>query len=178
MLKDTLLFLWIFIVPILVWGFRLFFSKNEEQKLGSSQKKTVRFFLYMEILLYLFCFPLIVSSGKNFKEVLNIFCMFQITALDMWFLSSIGPNFCKKICSYVKLDNFKGFKLFIFMILDAILFLFSCVTIPVILAFFRLISLWDIFIEQKIPLLFVIFILLFNPIFMFYQLKERLLKND
>lgn len=177
MIKETLLFLWIFIVPILAWGVRLFFSKKEEQKINSSQKKFMKFFLYMEILFYVVGFPMVISICKNPQEALHIFCMFQIIALDIWFLSTIGPKFVGKIFSHIELDNLSGFKLFIFTILNGILFLFSCVTIPVLLAFFRLISLWDIFMEQKVPFVFILFILLFNPIFMFYQMKERLSKD-
>ena len=178
-MKDILLFIWIFIFPILAWGIKLFSSpKKKKQKMSSSQKKFMKFFLYMEILFYVVGFPMVISICKNPQEALHIFCMFQIIALDIWFLSTIGPKFVGKIFSHIELDNLSGFKLFIFTILNGILFLFSCVTFPVLLAFFRLTSLWKIFIEQEIPLLFVIFILLFNPIYMFYQLKERLFKHD
>ncbi len=169
MIKDTLLFLWIFIFPILVWISKLFFSKKKKKvKLNYSQKRVLEIFFLFDIFFYMMVLPMLIgSSFENFQEAINGLCMLQITALDIGLLYVIFwerlhvPRIFEKSSFFTSLCAF---------IVKAIVF--------VGIIAFHIISVFEFFVTQKVPTWLIIFVLLFNPVYMFYQSKERLLKND
>lgn len=203
MIKDTLLFLWIFIFPILAWICQLLFKeKSEKQKPTLFQKIVLGFYLYIEIFVHIGGIFLLIFLYNNdgdfsgnfqeeFKEFLYRFCLFQIGILDMWFLMLVMPKYwfdcivklwClitppfEKKCEKFSKSHPQLFHLFVGGGL-ACSFPITIV-LPIFLMLLHLESIQDIFIEQKVSFILIIFVLLFNPIFMFYQLKERLFKND
>ena len=132
----------------------------------------------MEFLLLGFGLPFVISFGDNLQKDLSMFCWFQIVGLDMYFSFLLVTNWWEYLPKKleIKLDNLKGYKLFILVFLWSVLWCLS-LSFSMLLVFFRSASLWEIFTDQKLPFVLVIFILLFNPIYMFYQLKERLSKD-
>ena len=171
MIEDILLFLWIFIFPILAWGIKLFSSpKKKKQKTSFSQKKVLGNFLLLNAFLYTIILPMIFSPPPNFSEIVNSFCMFQITAFDVFFLYTFFWG--KKVPKIFDKGPFSV------AFLGVIFFLLVRAIIFIGIIYFHILCVWDIFVEQKVPLILIVFILLFNPVFMFYQLKERLFKND
>jgi len=168
MIKATLLFLWIFIFPILAWISKLFFSKKKKKiKLDSSQKSVLEVFFLFNIYYYVLILPILFGSPvKNFQEIINGLCIFQITALDIGLLYVI---FWEKIHVSKILEKASFFISLFAFIVKAIIF--------VGIIYFHIVSVFGFFAAQKIPTWLIIFVLLFNPIYMFYQTRERLL-ND
>ena len=169
MIKDTLLFLWIFIVPILFWIGKLFFSKKKKKiKLNYSQKKVLEVFFLFDIFFYIMVLPILFGPlFKGFQESIHILCMFQIMALDIGFLY---------IIFFQKMQVSKIFEKSSFFI--SLCSFIVCVIIFVTIIYFHAVSILEVFVGQKVPPWLIIFVLFFNPIYMFCKSKEELLKND
>ena len=175
MIKDTLLFLWIFVIPILIWLSQLFFyPKAKKQKINLYSQKILKFFLTLEVVIYLIGFSQIMDVDKNkVMDYLYFFCLFQIILLDIF-------------CSIFALVNNADNRWSLFLVkrpkqkygLFYFLFFVFYLIIIVFLAIFHFISMVEIFTDRMVPLSVIIFVLLFNPIYMFYQLRERLFKHD
>lgn len=170
-MKNVLIFLWIFIFPIFVWISKLFFSKNRKKvKLNDSQKRVLEVFFLFDIFFYTIVLPILFDPSFNrFQEAVYDLCMLQIIAFDALFLYTFFWS--KKV---LKIFD-KG--PFFIAFLGVIFFLLIRVIIFVGIIYFHFVSIFEFFMTQKVPIWLIIFILLFNPIYMFYQMKERLSKN-
>ncbi len=204
---DILLFLWIFIIPICAWILSLFFGEKKEMpKKAPIRKIIMKIYLGVEIFTYVggiiilsFLCDTSEDFSKEFIEFLYYFCIFQIGILDMWFLVFTMPKywyngilklfalsksfwekrkFPKDQQRVLVVFKDKPRVLDVFVVSGLFYSLLFTIIIPIFLMMLHLKSIQDVFIEQKVPLIFIIFILLFNPIYMFYQLKERLFKHD
>ena len=196
---NILIFLWVFILPILLWAGKFFLlPKQNNQQEGTTKKISMCGYFGLEIFAYLLGIAYIiwryrVSSDFSFelKDFLYYFSLLQVGILDLFCLLFIIPLYCSKFM----LNIWERYKLFFksnskddvesfFNIFETIcrfalsMMVRMFILFAVFLTFFHAFSIQDAFMEQKLPLIFMIFILLFNPIYMFYQLKERLFKND
>ena len=175
-MKDILIFLWVFIVPITIGIGQFICSLKKNQEHDPFQIPELRIYILkvyalLIILLYVIGISyfnvLRDSNPRNFSQemgehFLYNFCIFQVIMLDGWFLIFTKFEFLRKkiFCFLTKLEFvLKSQKFFIskknmsFMIG----FLIACALI-----WLHYMSVQDIFQEHVFPLWLIICILLFR----------------